>query len=89
MTWSSAGEVDRRREDVVGGLAHVDVVVAVDLVAGERRDDLVGIHVRRSAGAGLEDVDRELVVVLAGADRVAGVGDRGGEVFVEQAEARR
>ena len=34
-------------------------------VAGEVGDHLVGVHVRRGARAGLEDVDRELVVVLA------------------------
>ena len=34
-------------------------------LAGEVRDDLVGVHVRRGARPGLEDVDRELVVVLA------------------------
>ena len=31
---------------------------------GERRDHLVGVHVGAGARAGLEDVDRELVVVL-------------------------
>ena len=56
------------------------------VVAGEVRDHLVGVHVRRGAGAGLEDVDRELVVVLAGGDRVAGGGDPLGDVGVEQAE---
>ena len=58
-------QVDRRREDVVRRLAHVHVVVGMGVVAGEVRDHLVGVHVRRGAGAGLEDVDRELVVVLA------------------------
>ena len=59
------GEVDGAREDVVRRLAHVHVVVRVRALAGEVRDDLVGVHVRRRARAGLEDVDRELVVVLA------------------------
>ena len=35
---------------------------------------------------GLEDVDRELVVELAGGDAVAGGGDAVGEVVVEQPE---
>ena len=65
------GEVDGRGEDVVRGLAHVHVVVAVDALAGEVGDHLVRVHVRGGAGAGLEDVDRELLVVLAAADRVA------------------
>ena len=33
-------------------------------------DDLVGVHVGRGAGAGLEDVDHELVVELAVGDLV-------------------
>ena len=66
------GEVDGGREDVVRALAHVDVVVRVHVLAGEGGDDLVGVHVRARARAGLEDVDRELVVVLAARDRIAG-----------------
>ena len=84
------GEVDRRREDVVGALRGVDVVVRVHLVAGraggQRRDDLVGVHVRAGARAGLEHVDRELVVVRAGRDLVRGGGHGVGEVGVEHAE---
>jgi hypothetical protein len=80
------GEMDGRREDVVRALAHVDVVVRVHVVAGERGDHLVRVHVRARAGAGLEDVDRELVVVLAARDRVSGGGDPLGLVGVEQPE---
>ena len=57
------GQVHRRREHVVRRLAHVDVIVGVHPLAGERGDHLVRVHVRRGAGAGLEDVDRELAVV--------------------------
>ena len=60
------GDVDRRREDVVGRLRGVHVVVRVHRLAerlgGQRRDDLVGVHVARRPGAGLEDVDREVLV---------------------------
>jgi hypothetical protein len=80
------GQVDGRREHVVRGLPHVDVVVGVDAVAGDRGDHLVGVHVRRRAGAGLEDVDRELVVELAVRDPVAGCGDAVGLVLVEEAQ---
>ena len=89
------GDVDRRGEDVVGGLRGVDVVVRVDhLVAagglegagGELGDDLVGVHVRGRAGAGLEDVDREVAVVLAGGNLVGGVGNRLGELAVEHSQ---
>ncbi len=58
-------------------------------VAGEVGEHLVGVHVRGGAGAGLEDVDRELVVVFAGGDGVAGGGDPLGQVGVELARARR
>ena len=80
------GQVDRGGKDVVGRLAHVHVIVAVNGVAGEVGDDLVGVHVRGGPGASLEDVDRELLVVLAGGDRVARRGDLLGDVGVEQAE---
>ena len=79
-------EVHGRGEHVVGRLAHVDVVVGVRAVAGQRRDDLVGVHVRRRARAGLEHVDRELPVVPAGRDRVGGLRDPLGERAVEQPE---
>ena len=80
------GEVHGGGEDVVRALAHVDVVVRVHVLACERRDHLVGVHVRRGARAGLEDVDRKLVVELAVRDAVAGGGDALRLVGVEQAE---
>src|SRR5689334_15895341 len=79
-------EMDGRREDVVRRLAHVDVVVRVHVIARERGHHLVRVHVRRRARAGLEDVDRELVVELAGGDALAGLGDALCLAFVEQAE---
>src|SRR3954451_665737 len=57
-------------------------------LAGEIRDDLVRVHVRAGAGAGLEDVDRELVVVAAVCDLVTGGSNALGEIAVEQAEVR-
>ena len=75
------GDVHRGRERVVRRLAHVDVVVGMDRAFLALRadaeaqldvrhvgDHLVGVHVGRGAGAGLVDVDREVVVVLAGGD---------------------
>ena len=49
-------------------------------------DDLVGVHVRRGAAAGLEDVDDELAVERAVDDVLRGADDRAGEVLVEQPE---
>ena len=80
------GEVHRRREDVVRRLAHVHVVVRMNALAGERGDHLVRVHVRRGAGAGLEDVDRKLVVELARRDPVGGGGDALSLLGVEQPE---
>ena len=56
------------------------------VLAGERGDHLVRVHVRGRARAGLEDVDRELVVELARGDPVAGGGDPLGLLGVEEAE---
>ena len=58
----------------------------MDALAGERCDHLVRVHVRARAGARLEDVDRELVVELAGGDAVGGGRDALGHVAVEQLE---
>ena len=64
-------------EGVVGRLGHIDVVVrmqelsACQLVCAVG-DDLIGVHVRLCAGAGLPDDEREVLVKLAGDDFVAG-----------------
>ena len=79
------GDVHRGGEGVVGRLATVDVVVGVhgglgpQLAAGQFdgavADDLVGVHVRLGARAGLEDDQRELGVELAGNDLVSSLDD--------------
>ena len=79
-------EMHSGREDVVRRLAHVDVIVRVDALAGERRDHLVRVHVRAGARAGLEDVDRELVVELARCNAVGRRGDAARHVGVEEPE---
>src|SRR5204862_259893 len=68
-------EVDGRREDVVRGLPQVDVVVRADVVAGERRDRLVRVHVRGGPRAGLQGVARILGGGLAGRDALRLRGD--------------
>ena len=75
-------DVNGRRDNVIGGLAFVDVVVRMD---GRFRSDdaadafdsavgnhLVGVHVGGGAGAGLIDVHYELVVQSALNDFVGG-----------------
>ena len=72
-------------EGVVRGLAAVHVVVGVHGGLGAHGaarefdgavgDNLVGVHVRLRARAGLEDDQREVVVELTGDDLVAGLRD--------------
>jgi hypothetical protein len=87
------GDVQGGREAVVGRLAHVDVVVGMDRglaaagagedLVGAAGDDLVRVHVRLRAAAGLPDDEGELVVELAVDDFLRGGVDGGGDGFVE------
>ncbi len=89
--------VDRGGEHVVGRLSHVYVVVRMDRLLfgqpvaashfdGPVGNDLVGIHVRRRAGAGLVDVDGKLIVEFPGGHFAGGGDDRLGKVGFELAE---
>ena len=80
-------EMNRRGKHVVGALPHVDVIVGMDRLDGGEAiaprqlnrpigNHLVDVHVRRGAGAGLKDVDGELVVEAAVGD-FSGGGDQG------------
>ena len=74
------GHVHRRREGVVRGLGHIDMIVRVDIqlrmiMHRDMCDHLVHIHVGLRAGAGLPYLQRELLRVFAVADIVAGIGD--------------
>ncbi|KAI3478944.1 hypothetical protein L1887_59065 [Cichorium endivia] len=87
------GDVHGGGEGVVGGLAHVDVVVGVDGVLaaelaaedldGAVADDLVDVHVGLGARAGLEDDEGEVGVELAGDDLVGGLADGVSDLGVE------
>jgi hypothetical protein len=82
------GDVHRGGEGVVGGLAHVDVVIGVDGCLGPQcaadqldrpvADDLVDVHVALRAGPGLPYVQREVVVQRAGDHLVGDAGDQVG-----------
>src|SRR5699024_2786350 len=79
----------RRGEDVVGGLGGVDVVIGVHrggLGAGQGGDDLVGVHVRGGARAGLEHVDREVVIELARDHAFGGGLDGFGALCIEDVQ---
>jgi hypothetical protein len=81
----NGGDVHDSGEGVVGGGAHVDVVVGVDrLLAahgaaenlnGAVGNDLVGVHVGLGAGAGLPDDQREVVDQLERGNLLGGLLD--------------
>jgi hypothetical protein len=83
------GETRRRREHVVGGLAHVDVIVRMHVLVGAFRraeqfrgaigEHLVGVHVVRRTGARLVDVNTELIAEFAAEDFVRRLDDRIGD----------
>ena len=86
-------ELQGRWDRVIGALAAIDVVVRMDrpsaqACAGEVGDHLVHVRVGRRTGPGLVDVDRELVVVLAGSDLCRGRRDRRRDLGVEEPERR-
>ncbi|CAM5388191.1 hypothetical protein SCALM49S_03767 [Streptomyces californicus] len=84
-------DVDGGREDVVGRLGGVHVVVGMDRApqafGGEGGDHLVGVHVRGGARAGLEHVHREVVVPAARRDLLRRLLDRGRDVRIQHLQA--
>ena len=87
-------DLQRRRIDVVGALAHVDVFVGMQelvlapLMAHELQrtvgDDLVGVHIGGGAGAALNHVNHELVVQPARSDLIAGMDNGVAPLLVQQ-----
>ena len=88
------GEMESCRNDVVAGLAEIDVVVWVHLlrlriaagVRGKVSNDFVCIHVGRRAGTGLKNVNWKVLVVLAVGNFRSGNGDLCGDRLVDQPE---
>ena len=90
------GQAHGSREDVVGRLPVVHVVVGVyvgvlsqlaaqDFV-GPVGDDLVGVHVQAHARPGLENIDHELRIPLTVDYFLGGLDDGIGTLSVHQAE---
>ena len=84
LDFGKSSEVHSCGDDVVGGLALVYVVVGMDDtgadvaahdLGGPVGDDLVGVHIGRGAGAGLEDVEDEVVIKLAVDDLLGSLND--------------
>ena len=79
------GQPQGRGIDIVGRLRAVDVIVGMTVLVGplgvahdlqgQIGDDLVGIHVRGSAGPALDAVHRKLVEHVPGQDTVTGGTD--------------
>jgi len=76
--------MDGSREGVVGALSHIHMVVGVDGLLGSKAvlsqnfdrpvtDDFIHVHVARSPGTGLVNVNRKLIVEFS-------VGDFGGSI---------
>ena len=73
--FQQGGQAHAGRKDIIGRLAVIHVVIGMDDVVvaefaaqnldGAIGDDLVGVHVKADTGAGLEDVDYELMVPFA------------------------
>jgi len=92
------GDVHGGREGVVRALAAVHMVVGVNRLLGAHlaardldravADDLVGVHVRLGARAGLEDHQREVLVELALDDLVGGLHDQVGDIRRQLAQIR-
>ena len=83
-----SADVNCSRDHVIRGLAHVHVVVRMDLCCrvGEdlvraRRDHFVRVHVRGRAGAGLENVEGKLLVPFAVRHFERGLMDRVGDAW--------
>ena len=74
------GNMHCRRESVVGGLAHIHVIVGVqqlfsrDLIAPVR-DDFVHVHVALGSGSGLPYHQRKMIVQLPVKDFIRGPAD--------------
>ena len=62
----------------------VGVNTAAERLARQPRDNLVDVHVARRAGTGLEDIDREMRVVLTLRDGQRRLLDRFRNLAIEQ-----
>jgi hypothetical protein len=86
LALTAGGQLQSAGNHVVAALAQVDVIVGMHPLAGEPCQHLVRVHVAAGAGAGLEDVDRELVAVRATDNCCGGTGDRRAALSVEKTE---
>ena len=79
-------DMDSGRDHVVGALAHVDVIVGVNLNILLRRqggDDLVHIHVSAGARPGLITINGELVSEFTVYQAVTGRNNRVPQIVIQ------
>src|SRR2546422_10855281 len=85
--------MDCSGDDIIRGLTEINVIVRMDGLrsaltskdfARPVRDHLVGVHVRRSPGTGLKDIDNEVLVELALHHLSSGTLDGLGDAWFEQ-----
>ena len=63
---TDCGDMEGGRKGIVGGLAHIDVIVGMaeffpgDLV-GPVRNDFIGVHIALGPAAGLPDNQRKMI----------------------------
>ena len=85
-----SAEVNGRGNYVVAALPHVDVIVgvylAVDLIAGQPRNHLVGVHIGARARPRLKNVQGEVLVVLPCGHGLGRCFDGLGHVGLHQAQ---
>ena len=89
-------DVDGRRDHVIARLPHVDVIVRVNRFARADRfagqlaatigNDFVRVRVRARARAGLENVERKMLVELAFHDFLGRLHDERAALGIEQTE---
>ena len=76
-----------RRDDVIGALAHVDVIIGVyrfpEFIRGKARDDLVDVHVGTGPGTGLKHVDGKVFIIFAAGNGFCALLNGRGDFAVE------
>ena len=90
------GNMHRGRENIVRGLAHIDVIVGMDRRFGAARaaenlvgaigDHLIDVHVALGAGASLIDRQREMIIELAVEDFLRRLDDRSCPARIDEAK---
>ena len=87
-------DVDRRGNDIVARLSHVDVIVGVNVLAGSNRfalelstavcDHFIGVRVRAGSRAGLKNIERKMIVEFSLRDFLGRLHDQSRALCIQQ-----